>query len=44
LPGESTPGAELWMRVESREVGVLACSQKKKKSFSIFEKGGVDYV
>jgi hypothetical protein len=30
------------MRVESREVGVLACSQKKKKSFLIFEEGGVD--
>jgi hypothetical protein len=30
------------MRVESREVGFLACSQKKKKSFSIFEEGGVD--
>jgi hypothetical protein len=29
------------MRVESRDVGFLACGQKKKKSFSIFEEGGV---
>jgi hypothetical protein len=30
------------MRVESRDVCVLACSQKRKKSFLIFEEGGVD--
>jgi hypothetical protein len=42
LPGESTPGAELWMRVESRDVVFLACSQKKEEEFLIFEEGGVD--
>jgi hypothetical protein len=30
------------MHVESRDVGFLACSQKKKKCFSIFDEGGVD--